>query len=90
MRGRQAIGARGCGVCHTIDGVPNANARAAPSLNGIANRQIIAGRLPNTRDNMVKWILNPAAIQPGVAMPPLVDADTQAARDIVAYLYGIR
>jgi hypothetical protein len=34
--------------------------------------------------------MNPAAIDSGVAMPPLGNASVQVARDIVAYLYSLK
>jgi cytochrome c2 len=89
-RGRVALHDRGCGVCHTIAGLPDATGSIGPTLTGVADRAIIAGRLANTRANMVEWILDPNAIEPGVAMPPLGAADTQVARDMVAYLYSLR
>lgn len=89
-RGRVAFHDRGCGVCHTIAGVPDAAGFMGPTLTGIAERSIIAGRLANTSANMAKWILDPNAIEPGVAMPPLGVADTQVVRDIVSYLYSLK
>ena len=87
-RGRHAIAATGCGTCHTIDGVVNANGKVGPPLNGIAERSMIAGELPNTPDNMVRWILDPPAVEPGTAMPNL-NVSEASARDIVAYLYTL-
>jgi cytochrome c len=89
-RGRVAIAHRGCGVCHAISGIPGAAGQLGPPLDGISKREILAGRLTTSRDNMVRWIMNPAAVEPGVAMPPLVNGDTNLARDIVAYLYTLK
>ena len=89
-RGREAIAQRGCGACHTVDGVPGATGLAAPTLNGVASRDIIAGRLSNTRENLARWILNPSAIEPNVAMPPLVNPGTSTVADIVAYLQTLK
>jgi len=89
-RGRAAIGALGCGSCHHIDGVANADGTVGPSLNGIGARAILAGELPNTPDNMRRWIANPQAIQPGVAMPPFANVPDSVLRDIVAYLRTLR
>lgn len=89
-RGKTTIAEVGCGVCHTIDGVFGATSAAAPSLAGIANRAFIAGRMPNTPENMLRWILRPDSIEPDVKMPRLGDARRQNARDIVAYLYTLK
>src|SRR6185437_441906 len=53
-RGRAAIQAVGCGACHVIGGVPNANGLVAPPLTNVAQRSIIAGELPNTPENMMR------------------------------------
>jgi cytochrome c len=84
--GRRLIASYGCGSCHAIPGVPGADAQAAPPLHQFYQRSYIAGRLPNTAENLVRWIQDPQQIEPGTAMPNLgVTADE--ARDIVAYLY---
>ena len=76
----------GCGACHQIDGIPAADGRLGPPLSGIASRALIAGALPNTAPNLSRWIANPQAIQPGVAMPAFEGAGDQTVRDMVAYL----
>jgi cytochrome c2 len=84
--GPQLIAAYGCGACHAIGGVSGADGRVGPSLKGFADRRYIAGRLPNTPANLVRWIINPQAVDPGTLMPDLDVGDPQA-RDIAAYLY---
>jgi cytochrome c oxidase subunit 2 len=61
---------RTCIMCHTISGT-QAGSRVGPELSHIATRpSIAAGSLPNTRDNLARWILDPQLIKPGVHMPP--------------------
>ncbi len=86
-KGRELIAHYGCGSCHTIRGVPGANATVAPSLEDIAKRVYIAGRLANQPQNVEKWILDPRSIDPKTAMPK-VGVDETGARDIAAYLYN--
>jgi cytochrome c len=76
----------GCGSCHMIPGVDGANGRVGPSLGDFGERWSIAGRLPNTPQNLVRWITNPQEVEPGTLMPDLGVAPQQA-RDIAAYLY---
>jgi cytochrome c1 len=85
--GREAIVSYGCGACHTIPGVPNANAYVGPPLNEYEQRHYIAGNLPNTPDNLVYWIQYPQSVEPGTAMPNL-NVTTVDARNIAAYLYS--
>jgi cytochrome c2 len=84
--GKSDITAYGCGGCHQIPDVGQADGRIGPSLAGLAHRRYIAGRLTNTPDNLVRWIVDPQGVSPGTLMPDL-DVTDQAARDIAAYLY---
>jgi len=88
-RGRAAIGKYGCGSCHTIPGIAGAEATVGPPLTSIAVRGYLAGHLPNSPDNMIRWIQHPQRIDPQVAMPEMGVTD-QDARDITAYLYTLR
>jgi cytochrome c len=88
-RGKQAVEAMGCGACHTIAGTSSAHGEVGPPLTGMARRSIIAGELPNTPENMMRWIEDPQAVEPNTAMPNL-GINPQSARDIAAYLYTLR
>ena len=92
--GNPAAGARlirqiGCGSCHSIPGIPGAAGLVGPPLDNIGARTIIAGLLPNTTENMVRWIEEPQSIVPGNAMPD-TGVNDHDARDIAAYLYTLR
>jgi cytochrome c1 len=54
-----------------------------------SRRTMIAGELPNSPDNLVRWLRNPKAVESGTAMPDLGLSDDQA-HDIAAYLYTLR
>lgn len=88
-RGKELIQHYGCGSCHTIPGVPGANATVAPSLDKLKSRAYLAGRLQNTPDNVIRWIRHPRAVDPGTAMPE-VGLDEPGARDVAAYLHEMR
>jgi cytochrome c1 len=45
--------------------------------------------LPNTQENLMRWIMNPKEIDPQTAMPVL-GVSTRDARDISAYLLTLR
>ena len=87
--GRAAILNYGCGTCHTIPGVPGADAMAGPPLTLFAYRKYIAGMLPNTPDNLVTWIRAPQAVVPGNAMPDLGVTESDAL-NIAAYLATLK
>ena len=88
-RGRQVIPKYGCQTCHSIPGVEGARGLVGPPLDHIGSRSMLAGRLPNTPANLMRWIRDPRGIQPGTAMPEL-GVTEQDGRDIAAYLYTLR
>ena len=49
----------------------------------------VAGVLPNTPDNIMRWIRNPKAVDEKTLMPAL-DVSDQDAVDIAAYLYSTK
>ncbi len=88
-RGALALRHYGCATCHTIDGIPGADATVGPALNGIGGRPYIAGVLTNSPGNLIRWIQDPQQIDPLTAMPDVGLTDS-AARDIVSYLYTLK
>lgn len=88
-RGADKIAYYGCGSCHTIPGIAGANALVGPPLTGVADRVYVAGVLPNTPDNLVRWIQDPKKIDEKTAMPDLHVTESDA-RDITAYLLTLR
>lgn len=85
QRGRVALTQYACHACHMVPGVTGSRVYVGPPLQGVAGRAIIAGRLPNSADNMVRWIRNPQHTDPRTAMPNLGVTESDA-RDIAAYL----
>ncbi len=85
-RGAEAIERYGCGACHRIGGIDQADGRVGPSLVDFAEKRTIAGVLPNEESALVRWITEPSSIAPGTIMPDLRVTQTEA-RDIAAYLY---
>ena len=88
-RGRAAIERFGCVACHTIPGVPSYGANVGPPLVHIAERGYLAGVLPTSPDNLVRWLRDPVGVDPRPAMPNLGLSPADAA-DIAAYLYSKR
>jgi cytochrome c len=89
VEGERAIAKYGCGYCHQIPGLEENPTIVGPPLTALAERWYIAGRLPNTPDNLVRWIMDPQGVKPGTAMPTLGVTEAEA-RDIAAYLYTLR
>jgi cytochrome c2 len=88
-RGMQLIRQNGCGACHQIPGIEDANGFVGPPLTAIGRRIYLAGVQRNTPQAMVAWLQNPQAFVPGNAMPNMGLSESDA-RDITAYLYTLR
>jgi cytochrome c2 len=87
-RGAVVIERSACGSCHEIPGIPNADGRVGPPLSHFASRTVVAGVLPNTPQDLTRWILSPQSVVPGNAMPKVVSNEAQA-RDAAADLYTL-
>ncbi|RKK04172.1 c-type cytochrome, partial [Teichococcus wenyumeiae] len=61
--------ARGCGACHTVRGTAAAG-RVGPDLTHLGARPTIAaGILPNSPENIDRFIRETQAIKPAARMP---------------------
>lgn len=86
--GRQVARAHGCPACHVMPGVGPVAGLVGPSLDGFADRAYVAGRLPNRPDALVRWLLEPALVDPGTAMPDVGLSEAEA-KHLAAYLYTL-
>ena len=87
--GKQQIIRYGCGACHQIPGIKQANGLVAPPLDHFGRRGTIAGHFANTPDNLINWVDNPQAALPGNDMPDL-GVTRDEARNIAAYLESLQ
>lgn len=87
QRGRALIERYGCVACHSIPGLASYGANVGPPLVSLAERGYLAGVLPNTPEDMVRWLRDPPAVDPRTAMPNLGVSRAEAL-DIAAYLYS--
>lgn len=78
--------AKGCIGCHSLNSIGTPKGMLGPNLAGIGVRKMIAGGwLPNSDENLHRWIKTPQAVKEGVLMqvPEMTDAEVDA---LVAYL----
>lgn len=68
-----------------MPGVTGSSTRVGPPLDGFVSRALVAGKLPRTTDNIVRWLRHTQQVKPGTAMPTL-GVTEQDARDMAAYL----
>ena len=88
-RGRKAIEQYACVTCHAIPGVMGPNFPVGPPLAGVGSRTMLGGVLPNSPENMVRWLRAPQALAPLTAMPNLGMSERDA-RDIAAFLATLK
>jgi cytochrome c2 len=87
-RGRAALRKYGCSSCHTIPGVRGADGLVGPPLTSMGARMYLAGDLPNTPENLVRWIRHPQEVRSPNAMPDM-GVTEEDGRDMAAYLYTL-
>ena len=84
-RGKIALSQYACQSCHVIPGIVGGQVHVGPGLDHYAARKYVAGYLPNTTENLVRWLRSPQEIKPHSAMPDLGVTERDAA-DMAAYL----
>ena len=87
--GKQLVAQYGCTACHIVPGVAGPKGMVGPPLEHIGSRNVIAGKLPNTPENMMRWLQNPQAMDPMNAMPNL-GITPKDSQDITAFLYTLK
>jgi cytochrome c1 len=88
-RGRTLFSQYACTACHLIPGVVGPSSHVGPPLKGYATQGLIAGQLPNTHENLVRWIRDPQAVDAGTAMPNMQVTERDA-QDMATYLRTLR
>ena len=87
--GRAAFLSQSCVNCHRVRGTP-ARGTYAPDLTHLMRRETIAsGMVPNTPENLRRWVENPHTIKPGCLMPAF-RLTSRGYDDIVSYLLTLR
>jgi cytochrome c2 len=89
-RGSQLAAQYGCTICHTIPGVEGPQGTLAPTLQGVASRPTISfGAVQNTPSNLLRFIQNPASLNPQSSMPPIAMPPGDA-QDLAAFVGTLR
>ncbi len=94
-RGRELFAAKTCNTCHTVRGHAAAGI-LGPDLTHVGSRSTIAGGLlENNREQLHRWISNPAAVKPGNKMGKAyvdnrITMTPEEETAIVAYLESLK
>src|SRR5215813_1638156 len=87
--GRDRFASLACINCHTIRGTP-ANGVFGPDLTHLMSRSTLgAGVIPNTPENLRRWLDNPAMLKQGALMPAM-KLSSEDLKDVTAYLLTLR
>ena len=82
-----------CFVCHVIEGVGEPTAppeTPGPNLTHIGSRQTIAaGMLPNTEEELARWLRDPPDVKAGSRMPDY-DLTEDQIEALVEYLRSLK
>jgi cytochrome c2 len=87
--GRLLLRQFGCGQCHRIPGVADAQGDTGPPLARVGERAYLGGVLPNSPENLARFIRHPQRFDPRTTMPDLGVTDAHA-RDMAAWLLEAR
>ncbi len=87
--GKSAFMAQSCVNCHRVRGTAAAGTYA-PDLTHLMSRKTLAsGMMPNTPENLRRWVDDPQPIKPGCLMPAFGLSERER-NLIVAYLLSLR
>ena len=80
--GEELFKDKACRNCHA------SYSQVCPSLIGFSERSLIAGKVPNTRENLRKWLKDPFSIKYGTRMPKIYLTDTEI-NLLIDYIYTL-
>lgn len=87
--GRGLVIDYGCTSCHEIPGILGVRGSIGPSLEHVASKYYLAGELPNSSENLRRWIQHPHSINANTVMPDMHVTDADAA-DIDLFLETLK
>ncbi|SEG10955.1 cytochrome c oxidase subunit II [Bosea lathyri] len=89
-RGRALFESAGCGACHTVRGT-QASGVVGPDLSRVgARRFLAAATVPNTPENLARFIASGQAIKPGNLMPEFKIFSDDELGALVMYLVSLK
>jgi len=89
-QGRALFESAGCGACHAVRGT-QANGVVGPDLSRIGGRrQLAAATLPNTPENLARFIADGQSVKPGNLMPEFKIFSDEELRALSTYLTSLK
>jgi len=88
-KGAEVFKEKNCVHCHSIAGLMNRGS-VAPDLTHLGSRTTLAaGTIPNTPENLTKWLKDPQSIKKGALMPE-IGLNTEQIKYLTAYLEELK
>jgi len=89
VKGAEVFREKNCVNCHSITGLMT-KGFMAPDLTHVGSRTTLAaGALPNTPENLARWITNPQFVKKGALMPD-IGLTSEQIKYLTAYLEGLQ
>ncbi|KFC69397.1 cytochrome c oxidase subunit II [Bosea sp. LC85] len=89
-RGQGLFQAAGCGACHGIRGTPAAGT-IGPDLSRVGGRRFLAAAtIPNSTENLVRFISRGQSVKPGNLMPEFRIFSDEELDAVAAYLSSLK
>ncbi|MBU8907155.1 cytochrome c oxidase subunit II [Desertibacillus haloalkaliphilus] len=86
QQGREVFEENGCIGCHAIGGTGTA---AGPALTNFGEREVVAGYLDFTDENIEAWIRDPQSLKQGNNMPAYPQLSDEEMTSLVEYLKSL-
>lgn len=93
QKGKKLFSTKGCVACHSVRGVAELTQRSrttGPDLTHVGSRStIVANTLPNSVENLARWIKNPQEVKEAALMTNLNLTDEESTA-VATYLFSLK
>ncbi|MEY3013698.1 MAG: cytochrome c oxidase subunit [Pseudomonadota bacterium] len=93
QQGKKVFSTKGCVACHSVRGVAELTQRSrstGPDLTHVGSRtSIVANTLPNSVENLARWVKNPQEVKEAALMTNLNLTDEESTA-VATYLFSLK
>lgn len=93
QQGKKVFETKGCVACHSVRGVAELTQRSrttGPDLTHVGSRtSIVANTIPNSVENLARWVKNPQEIKEAALMTNLNLTDDES-KAVATYLFSLK
>ncbi len=89
QEGAMLFARKTCLGCHTVSANPDGT-HIGPDLSHLGSRQtLLSGMMPNTNENLTRWLENPQKVKEGALMPDFM-LNKDEVKALATYLEGLK